>query len=133
MKGGDVSMLSYRISKMQRCKDGRKGRKGRQGSPHGFEPSHGRLDCTHWSQACFEVVARQFDAFPFLLVVPLPTAGFSSAWHFVMCRDNRSLCVCGHERRLAPPMRNRKTQKVLACERTDHHSIDIYKGDHPYL
>ena len=35
---------------------------------HGLAPSQGRLDWTHWSQACFEVVARE-AAEPFLRIV----------------------------------------------------------------
>jgi hypothetical protein len=31
----------------------------------GLQPSQGRLDWTHWSQACFEVVARVAEAEPF--------------------------------------------------------------------
>ena len=44
----------------------------------GFAPSHGRLEVTHWSQACFDVVALDALAEPFLLVDGF-TNGFSFA------------------------------------------------------
>jgi hypothetical protein len=52
---------------------------------HGLQPSQGRLEVTHWSQACFDVVAREAAAVPFRrLFGAVVVGGFSDAWHLFM-------------------------------------------------
>lgn len=54
-------------------------------------PSQGRLDWTHWSQACLDVVARDAAAVaPFLRALG-PGSGRSPAWHLFTWRERRSL------------------------------------------
>ncbi|KAF9483216.1 hypothetical protein BDN70DRAFT_874095 [Pholiota conissans] len=57
---------------------------------HGLQPSQGSESWTHWSQACFDVVARDADAEPFLRA-PVFGSGFSFAWHLLTCRESKSL------------------------------------------
>ena len=57
----------------------------------GFAPSHGRLEVTHWSQACLEVVALDAAAVPLRREGAVVVGGFSEAWHLLMCRERRSL------------------------------------------
>lgn len=71
--------------------EGRRNQHRKLNLPHGLQPSHGKLDWTHWSQACFDVVARQLDALPFLRVFPELGNGFSFAWHLLMCLESKSL------------------------------------------
>lgn len=59
-------------------------------SQQGLQPSQGRESWTHWSQACFEVVARDAEAEPFLRA-PVFGRGFSFAWHLLTWRERRSL------------------------------------------
>lgn len=54
-----------------------------------MQPSQGRLAWTHWSQACFDVVAREAEAEPFLREVD--GSVFSFAWHLLTCLESRSL------------------------------------------
>lgn len=46
---------------------------------HGLAPSQGRVEITHWSQACFDVVARVDDAEPFRRVGAVVVGGLSPA------------------------------------------------------
>jgi hypothetical protein len=72
----------------------RRRRRQEEYSQHGFEPSHGRVAVTHWSQACLDVVARQAAAAPLRRWFgALVTGGFSAAWHLLMCRERRSLRI----------------------------------------
>jgi hypothetical protein len=59
--------------------------------PHGLDPSQGRLVCTHWSQDCFEVVAREAEEAPLRREFAAADGGFSFAWHLFTCRERRSL------------------------------------------
>lgn len=61
-------------------------------SQQGLAPSQGSVDCTHWSHACLDVVARQAAAAPLRLWLgALVVGGFSLAWHLLMCLESRSL------------------------------------------
>ena len=54
----------------------------------------GKLDKTHWSHACLDVVARVLAAWPFFLVLGADViGGFSAAWHLLTWRESRSLSV----------------------------------------
>lgn len=48
---------------------------------------------THWSQACFEVVARVDERpwWPFLRAGVVVVGGLSPAWHLLTCLESRSL------------------------------------------
>lgn len=56
----------------------------------GLEPSQGRFVMTHWSQACFDVVARVAEVEPFRLLFGT-LEGFSAEWHLFTCLESRSL------------------------------------------
>ena len=57
----------------------------------GLAPSQGRLDWTHWSHACLDVVARIADVDPLRRCGAEEESGFSFGWHLLTCRDSKSL------------------------------------------
>jgi hypothetical protein len=57
----------------------------------GLAPSHGNVDWTHWSQACFEVVALLVEEVPLRREGVEETRGFSLGWHLLTCLERRSL------------------------------------------
>lgn len=60
-------------------------------SQHGLAPSHGKVAITHWSQACFDVVARVEDCWPLRRLGAVVVGGLSPAWHLFTCLESRSL------------------------------------------
>jgi hypothetical protein len=95
-----------------------------QYSPHGLQPSQGRLDWTHWSHACFEVVAREAEAAPFRRLVLTAGICFSLAWHLFTCRASRSLRYV-----LSKITGKQEGDQILTFGRIGHHNADIYKDD----
>jgi hypothetical protein len=57
----------------------------------GLAPSHGKVDWTHWSQACLEVVALLAEEVPLRREGVEETRGFSLGWHLLICLERRSL------------------------------------------
>lgn len=93
---GRASRCVRRERKRERAKKKGSAMKGwgkERYSQQGKAPSQGRVLMTHWSQACFEVVARVEESpwWPFLRAGVVVVGGLSPAWHLLTCLESRSL------------------------------------------
>lgn len=98
-------------------------------SQHGLAPSHGRVAITHWSQACFDVVARVEDCWPLRRLGAVVVGGLSPAWHLFTCLESRSLPSQRSKARVSQKAKTIEAFEVKRTfARTGLHSADICKG-----